>query len=80
MHEKNITKSYKAKGKTYYYNVPTVDVPYASEGSLKSAYGKQFESLDKAVKEAKRISKESDKYKSGGLISGKPKLAKKGWK
>ena len=83
MHENNITKSYFYKGKEYFYNVP--DPKHNTpDMSLPKEYGKQFEDVESAVKEAKKISSRLDKYvhkhSKGGLIQGKPKLTKRGWK
>ena len=72
-HEVNVTKSYKTKeGKLKFYNTPSKDVP---DMSLPSEYGKQYDNLEDAVEGAKAISNNS-----GVVKTGKPKLAKKGWK
>tara|TARA_B110000211_G_scaffold215489_1_gene257750 strand:+ start:41 stop:292 length:252 start_codon:yes stop_codon:yes gene_type:complete len=81
-HENNITKSYFVKGKEYFYNTP--DPKHKTpDMSLPSEYGKQFEDVTSAKDEAISISKKLDKYakhNSGVVKTGKPKLAKKGWK
>jgi len=75
-HENNITKSYFVKGKEYFYNTPDPKHNTPDE-SLPKEYGKQFEDLESAVKEAKKISSKLDKYphphKNGGFIIGKGK-------
>ena len=70
-HENNITKSYTVNGKTKYYNVPDPKHNVPDE-SLPKEYGKQYDSLEEAIKGAKQISSKLDNYsqkhKNGGMV------------